>query len=179
MNIQASYLAVVCTLTIAGCSSSAPSSDRLELATMSKGYEIPKSTPRELITGFDQFCVKTVGGPAVQETALRNAGYVPTNTTRGETRQVFLIDNRAPAIAVSPDMCVARSTARTGQTNAVNRYVEVAFPEAAPMDPANLSVDIEQAWAVNGGILATARNRWVGNRSSYSVILFQPQGEGA
>lgn len=119
---------------LAACSTSAPSADRLELVTIEPKYVIPKSTPLQLIAGFDRFCVKTPGGPAAQETALRNAGYVPTNTTRGETRQVFLIDNKLPAIGISPQMCIAR---------------------------------------------ATARNRWKGNRSSYSVILFKPNGEGA
>lgn len=162
-------------LITSACSPEAPDADRLELATLSPWNEIPKSTPRELVTGFDRFCVKTTGGPAAQETALRNAGYVPTNTTRGKDRQVFLIDNRAPAIAISPQMCIARSTARTGQTNAVGRYVVDTFPEAILIDPDDLTVDVEQAWAINGGILATARNRWIGNRSSYSVILFRPE----
>ena len=157
------------------CSSEAPSADRLELATIWPGNVIPKSTPRELVLSFNEFCVKTQG-PAAQETALRNAGYVPTNTTRGQARQVFLIDNRAPAIGISEDMCIARATARTGQSNAVGRYVADAFPEATPMNPSDLTVDVEQAWRVSGGILATARNRWSGNRSSYSVILFQPGG---
>lgn len=163
---------------LGACSSEAPSADRLELATIWPGNVIPKSTPRELVTAFDAICVKT-NGPAAQETALRNAGYVPTNTTRGEVRQVFVIDNRAPAIALSPTMCIARATARTGQSNAVGRYVADAFPTAQPLDPDDFSVDIEQAWSVDGGILATARNRWVGNRSAYSMILFQPTAEEA
>ncbi|MEO0774673.1 MAG: hypothetical protein AAFZ04_16005 [Pseudomonadota bacterium] len=136
---------------------------------------IPKSTPRELVTAFDAFCVKT-NGTAAQEATLRNAGYVPTNTTRGEVRQVFVIDNRAPAIAISDTMCIARATARTGQSNAVGRYVAEAFPTAQPLKRDDFSVDIEQAWAIPGGILATARNRWIGNRSSYSVIYFQTEG---
>ncbi|MEL6647400.1 MAG: hypothetical protein AAFQ05_06775 [Pseudomonadota bacterium] len=171
-----SGLAVLLAAGLCACSTSAPSADRLELATIWPGNEIPKSTPRELVLSFNEFCVKTEG-PAAQETALRNAGYVPTNTTRGEARQVFLIDNRAPAIGISDDMCIARATARTGQSNAVGRYVADAFPEAKLMNPRDLAVDIEQAWRVTGGILATARNRWSGNRSSYSIILFQPKGE--
>ncbi|MEO0370734.1 MAG: hypothetical protein AAF231_04680 [Pseudomonadota bacterium] len=162
-------------LSLAACSTQAPSADRLELATIWPGNVIPKSTPRELVSAFDAVCVKT-NGPATQETALRNAGYVPTNTTRGDVRQVFVIDNRAPAIAISDTMCIARATARTGQSNAVARYVTDTFPSAKPMNREDFSVDIEQAWAIPGGILATARNRWVGNRSSYSLIYFQPEG---
>ncbi|MEL7012361.1 MAG: hypothetical protein AAFO72_03670 [Pseudomonadota bacterium] len=164
---------------LSACSTAAPSADRLELATIYPWNEIPKSTPLELIVGFDTFCANGPEGTAAKETALRNAGYVPTNATSGKTRQLFLVDNQLPAIAISPDMCIARATARSGQTNAVGRYVADTFPNAAPMDTDALTVDVEQAWSIPGGILATARNRWVGNRSSYSVILFQPQGEGA
>ncbi|MEM7597154.1 MAG: hypothetical protein AAF382_05600, partial [Pseudomonadota bacterium] len=73
-------LGTLACLALAACSTSAPSADRLELATIWPGNEIPKSTPRELVLSFNEFCVKTQG-PAAQETALRNAGYVPTNTT--------------------------------------------------------------------------------------------------
>ncbi|MEM6374178.1 MAG: hypothetical protein AAF727_15580 [Pseudomonadota bacterium] len=175
-NVVGFGVCMACIAALAGCTSEAPSADTLELATMWQGNVIPKSTPRELVLGFDQFCVKTPSDIAARETALRDAGYVPTSTTAGEARQVFVIDNRAPAIGISPNMCIARSTARTGQTNAVNRYVSATFPEATPTDPGQLPVDVEQAWAIDGGILATARNRWIGNRSSYSVILFQPGG---
>ncbi len=161
---------------LGACSSEAPDADTLEQATIWPGNVIPKSTPRELIATFDRFCVNGPGGVEAKETALRDAGYVPTSTTAGEARQVFVIDNRAPAIAISPNMCIARSTARTGQTNAVNRYVSDTFPAAQQTDTSQLPVDVEQAWAIPGGILATARNRWLGNRSSYSVILFQPKG---
>lgn len=168
-------IALACATIFAGCSPEAPTADRLELATIWPGNVIPKSTPRELVTAFDAVCVKTKD-PAAQENALRNAGYVPTNTTRGKARQVFVSDNRAPAIAISRDMCIARATARTGQSNAVGRYVAATFPDARPLDSDDFSVDVEQAWDVGGSILATARNRWVGNRSSYSVILFQQGG---
>ncbi|MEO0749058.1 MAG: hypothetical protein AAFZ10_11885 [Pseudomonadota bacterium] len=164
-------------LALSACSTAAPSADKLELATIYPWNEIPKSTPRELVDGFDRFCVNAPKGTAAKETVLRNAGYVPTNTTSGKARQLFLIDNQLPAIAVSQTMCIARATARSGQNNAVNRYIADIFPEATPMDPGQLTVDVEQAWSIPGGILATARNRWIGNRSSYSVILFQPEGE--
>jgi hypothetical protein len=172
-------IAVTCAAVLAGCSSSAPSADRLELATIHPGYVIPKSSPRQLVAGFDRYCVKTPGNPEAKETALRDGGYVPTNTTNGKTRRVFVIDNKRPAIAIGSDMCMARATSRTGQTNAVSRYIAATFPEATPMDTSDLTIDVEQAWAVEGGILATARNRWSGNRSSYSVILFQPKAEDA
>ena len=163
-------------LALSACSTEAPSADKLELATIYPWNEIPKSTPRELVDGFDRFCINSPKGTAAKETVLRIAGYVPTNTTSGKARQLFLIDNQLPAIAISQTMCIARATARSGQNNAVNRYIADTFPEAAPMDPGQLPVDVEQAWSIPGGILATARNRWIGNRSSYSVILFQPEG---
>ena len=71
-------------------------------------------------------------------------------------------------------ICGVRAIARTGQTNRVQRYVATTFPQARRVSPDRFGPDVEEAWAVEGGMIATMRNDWVGNGSAYTVTLFRP-----
>lgn len=76
-------------------------------------------------------------------------------------------------------ICGVRAVSRTGQTNALNRYVAKAFPDARPLAPARFGTDVEQAWQIDGGLIATMRNDWIGNRAAYTVSIFRPGGGSA
>lgn len=157
---------------LAACSNAAPTPDRLELATIPRWREVPKSTPAQLVTAFDRFCVEGAPGMAAQDARLRAAGYVPKVRATAHRPALYVVDDRRPAVAVSDRICAVRAIARTGQRERVNRYVAQTYPTARPLARDGLSRDVEQAWATGSGIIATTRNLWAGNVTTYTVTLF-------
>ncbi len=159
---------------LAACSNAAPTPDRLELATIPRWREVPKSTPAQLVTAFDRFCVEGAPDMAARDADLRAAGYVPKVRATTTRPALYVVDDRRPAVAVSDRLCAVRAIARTGQRERVNRYVADTFPAARPLARDGLSRDVEQAWTIEGGIIATTRNLWAGNVTTYTVTLFTP-----
>lgn len=159
---------------VAACSDAAPSPDRLELATIPRWREVPKSTPAQLVAAFDRFCTDRAPDMDAQDAKLRAAGYLPKVRARADRPALYVVDDRRPAVAVSDRICAVRAIARTGQRERVNRYVADTFPTARALARDGLSRDVEQAWAIDGGMIATTRNLWVGNVTTYTVTLFTP-----
>ena len=169
-------LAVV--MALGACSADPLDSDTLELATMRDSNIIPKSSPGQLRRVFDRFCVKGTGNPDALDTQLRAASYVPMRrgqTAAARTSRLYVVDDRRPAVIVSDRICGVRAISRTGQTEEINSYITNAFPKARPMATDRLNRDVEQAWQIDDGIIATTRNRWIGNRSAFTVLLFRPE----
>lgn len=79
-------------------------------------------------------------------------------------------------MVVNERICGVRAISRTGQTERVNRYIAATFPKARPMQTDRFAIDVEQVWQIDGGLIATTRNDWVGNRSTYTLMLFRPDG---
>ncbi|MBZ0123214.1 MAG: hypothetical protein K8F31_04950, partial [Roseovarius sp.] len=168
-------LAVLAPLAVlAACSNAAPPPDRLELATIPRWREVPKSTPAQLVGAFDRFCTDRTPGMAAQDARLRAAGYIPKVRASAGRPALYVVDDRRPAVAVSDRICAVRAVARTGQRERVDRYVAATFPAARPLARDGLSRDVEQAWTIEGGIIATTRNLWAGNVTTYTVTLFTP-----
>lgn len=166
--------ALLALASLAACSAARPGPDALELATISRWAEVPKSSPAGLVATFDRHCVHRPQGAAAQDAALRDAGYVPKIRPGARRAGVYVADDWRPAVISDARICGVRAIARTGQTNLVNRYVAASFPRATALDPAAFGNDVEQAWRVEGGMIATMRNDWAGNRSAYTVTLFRP-----
>ncbi|WP_299968269.1 hypothetical protein [uncultured Roseobacter sp.] len=140
---------------LAGCAGQNVSADRAELENMWRGFLAPKSTPKQMVTAFDDFCIS---GPR-DEAGLRAAGYVPL-PQRVAGARAWVVDDRRPAVALSDRMCVVHAKARTGQTAAFAGYVAETFPTAVATDPAPFGKDIEAVWQVPGpAIIATERRR--------------------
>ncbi|MCV2888051.1 hypothetical protein [Ruegeria aquimaris] len=164
-------------VTVSGCVQQGTGPDAAELRNIAPWNIVPKSSPAQLVTAFRQFCVEAPASRSAQEGKLRNASYVPTAPRNGNKPQVFLVDDRRPAIVVSDTTCMARAYARTGQTEKMNDYVASAFPDARPVSPDSLPKTFEQAWSVNlpdAAIIATERVNDLGNSSGYGLILHRP-----
>ncbi|MEQ9260783.1 MAG: hypothetical protein RIG84_16980, partial [Roseovarius sp.] len=171
---HASGMSLVCMAVLSACSAEMPGPDRLELATIPRWKEVPRSTPATFVRTFDTFCVERPARPEARESALRSAGYVPRPQQAAGAPRVFVVDDLRPAVLSGARICGVRAVSRTGQTEAVQGYVAKAFPEARPASPAPLGSDVEQAWQVEGGMLATTRNHWVGNAATYTLLLYRP-----
>jgi len=158
---------------LSGCADSGLSpADRAELDNMWKAFLVPKSSAAQMVTAFDDFCVKTPRGGV--EAALRDARYVPL-PDRTEGARAWVVDNYRPAVAVSDKMCVVRAKARTGQTNAFQQYIAEQFPDARPVTPALFGEDIEEAWQVSDkALVATERRRDI-DFFIYSLIYYTPE----
>ena len=169
--ISSALLALV---SLTGCSSAMPDADTLELATIKHWKEVPKSHPTTFVKAFDRFCTNRPEGMAAMDTLLRQANYVPKPQVNPGGPTVYVVDDRRPAVVVNDTVCGVRATSRTGQTERVRRYISETYPNARPVSTEPFSSDVEQAWQIPGGMIATTRNDWVGNRSAYSVVLFRP-----
>lgn len=168
-------LGLLALLALTGCSDAAqPQADRLELATIPHWKEVPKSSPSQFVRTFERFCANRSAGMAAMDATLRKAGYVPKVAASARRPAIYVVDDRRPAVVVGERICGVRAVSRTGQTERMNRYVAAAFPEARPVGTQGFSTDVEQVWQIEGGMIATTRNDWVGNRSAYTVALFRP-----
>ncbi len=170
--------AVALLVAAAGCGGPTTDADRAELDNIAPWNVVPKSSPAQLVTGFERFCLDGPRDLDALDGALRDGGYVPTGARHPTRGQVYLVDDRRPAIAVTRRMCVAQARARTGQTERVRDMVASRFPDARPMDPAAFGTGVEQAWRVVTplpGIVATRRMSTLGRRNGFSVILFRPE----
>ncbi len=162
---------------LAACEGPASTADRAELGNIAPWNVVPRSSPSQLVTGFRRFCVEAPGDPAAREEMLRDAGYVPTTRRRPGRGQVFLVDDRRPAIVRGARMCIAEARARTGQAEAVRDYVEATFPAARPAAAAPFGRGTELAWTMDGpvpAVVATRRRSDPDGRAVYSVIFFTP-----
>jgi len=161
---------------IAGCSSAMPDADTLELATIPHWREVPDSSPTKFVKTFDQFCVNRPKGMAAMDNMLRRASYVPKPKINPKGPTVYVVYDKRPAVAVNDHICGVRALTRTGQTERVGRYITETFPEARPASKDQFSNDVEQVWQINGGMIATMRSNWVGNRSEYTLVLYRADG---
>ncbi|MEX0280238.1 MAG: hypothetical protein AB3N13_03485 [Arenibacterium sp.] len=162
------------TIGLSACSAAHVGADDAELVNLWTYYEVPKSTPRQLVQSFDRYCNNRQGSVAADDRRLRADGYVPLSKRKGA--QAYVIDNNLPAVAVSEQMCITHAKSRTGQTTAFQSYVARTFPDARALDPDTLGRRIEQAWQISGSrILATQRGADLG-WYTYSLILFQAEG---
>lgn len=163
-------------VSLAGCAPGFPGPDALELATIPDWKAIPRSSPAQFVAGFDRFCVNGSRDPARQDEALRAAGYVPGYKSTGTRPVLYVVDDWRPAVLVGARICGVRAQSRTGQTDRLRRYIATTFPEAMPVSPERFRNDVEQVWQVEGGMIGTMRNVWEGNRTTYTVLLFRPEG---
>jgi len=167
---------VIAAAALSACSAGRLDADRLELATIPYRKEIPKSSPGQFVGTFDRFCSHRPAGMASMDDRLRAAGFVPRIRPSGRRPGVYVVDDNRPAVMVDRRICGVRAVSRTGQTDRVNRYIAKTYPTARPIDPAGISKDVEQAWAIPGGLIATTRTNLASNRTTYSLILFNPEG---
>lgn len=151
-----------------------PDADRLELATIPRWKEVPRSTPATFVRTFNSFCVEGPGDMQARDAVLRSSGYVPKTRPKPGAARAWVVDDLRPAIVSGGRICGARARARTGQTDAVQGYIAETFPQARALDTGQFGPEVEQAWQVEGGVLATTRSDWVGNASSYTLLLYRP-----
>ncbi len=164
-------------LNVAACG--APiSTDQAELRNIRPSNRIPKSSPAQFIKAFDQFCISGPRDRQRRETLLRDANYVPTKRWRAGEPQVFLVDDRRPAIVLSETICSARALSRTGQTERVRDFVKAEFPNARALRPAPFGKDVEQVWQVftpAPAMIATERGLTIDGYTSFAVSIFMPR----
>ncbi|MGX9356569.1 hypothetical protein ACS3SW_15810 [Roseobacteraceae bacterium S113] len=148
--------------------------DRAELVNMRFSNQVPKSSPAQLVGAFDRHCINGENTREAQEAELRAASYVPRPTKNDV--QLFLVDNRRPAVALTDRICMVKARSRTGQTERFTNYVAETFPDATPLDKSTFSTRLENAWAVRDpapGIIATERRVDRGNETTYALIHFR------
>jgi len=165
---------------LAGCSAAALGPDALEIANIRHYNEVPRSSPTAMVRAFDRFCVNRPATLQASDAQLRAASYVPTRKRAGSNVRLYLVDDKRPAVAISPNMCLVQASTRTGQTQKARDYTAKVFPDARPMSPTDFGEDIEQAWMVPGNppaIIATLRRLEPGNRSRYALIYYRPRGK--
>ncbi|MFK7875999.1 MAG: hypothetical protein AB8B71_09505 [Paracoccaceae bacterium] len=172
-SVRKTQIGLIAGLTLSGCASTLPGSDRAELGNISRSNIVPKSTPTALLVGFHDFCVNAPPTRAAKEDHLRSAAYVPTSPKTADL-QVFLSDDARPAIAISDTMCLAQARSRTGQTQRVQDYVAKTFPDARALDVTKIDTELEQAWVTaTPAIIATQRTNSINNTPDYAVIYFR------
>lgn len=137
-------------MTVAGCIAGDTTPETLELANMNPANVIPKSSPAQLVAGFERYCLDTA--PAAVPAALRGSDYVEVPRRAGGRVRSFVVDDRRPAVMLSDDgrACAVAAASRTGQTERLRAMVARRFPGAVPVDPARIGSRTEQAWAVPG-----------------------------
>ncbi len=95
---------------------------------------------------------------------------------RGRADRLYVVDNRRPAVRLTGASCSVVSTSRTGQTDAVRRYMATNFPGAQPVAPDRIGADVEQAWLVGATpqeIIGTGRFNDLEPGTRYALIRFR------
>ena len=173
-----SICVLACCAAIGACDAGGPSADTAELANLRPWFEVPRSSPTAFVAVFDRFCVKGPHDMAKLDKKLRAAGYVPNPNPRDPSTRAYLVDDSRPAIAVTPNACLVRAKARTGQADRFDRYVQAQLPKARPVSPRSLGRRIEKAWLLDGpspSVIGTIRSV-DGGTHLYSAMLYRGQG---
>ncbi|MCR9124571.1 MAG: hypothetical protein NXH82_00445 [Rhodobacteraceae bacterium] len=167
-------LAAACTVVLAGCDITP---DKAELANLAPWNAVPKSSPRQLLSMFETVCIDGPAGRTATRAMLRDLGYVPTGPARTGRGQLFLVDDRRPAVALTEDMCMVRAAARTGQTELFRDWMAHRFPAARQMPRDRAPRRTEDAWLValpDPAIIATQRTALGSRFYGYGLIAFRP-----
>ncbi|MFV0335298.1 MAG: hypothetical protein ACK5JR_14660 [Tropicimonas sp.] len=136
----------------------------------------PKSSPAQFTAAFDRFCMDGPRSFREMDGALRAAGYVPVRRDRGRTDRLYVTDSKRPAVRLTSSTCAVVGTSRTGQTDAVRRYVRGSFPKAAEIAADRVGGDVEQAWLVGSDpqeIIGTGRFNDLEVGTRYALIRFR------
>lgn len=149
-------------MALSGCLAS--TADEVELSNMRLWNAIPKSTANQFVTAFADLCAAPIKSGAAFEATLRAADYVPTGRPDARGTQVFLVDDRRPAIMVRDTTgvraCGVAARARTGQRQRVNDDISTIFPGAREV-PADRVEGAEQVWLdtrAPGRVIFTSRD---------------------
>lgn len=152
---RAAGAAMLC-LMLAGCTSTLTADD-YELRNMSPDNIVPKSSPKAFVAAFSSYCLEP-GSPAATRARLRSGNYVPAPRKLGRM-EVWVVDDRRPAVLLSETECVVLAKARTGQTERARQLVRDRFPTAVPMTDARF----ESLWQIPGTdrstLIFTQRNQ--------------------
>lgn len=155
-------------------------SDQAELRNIKPSNQVPKSSPAQLVRTFDRFCMSPQVDRAELEDRLRDANYAPTRRATTGKPQVFLVDDRRPAVVISDRACSVRALSRTGQTKRVGDYVMSNFLKAKPLDPGKVGHNVEQLWMVSAperALIATERTMTLDGYTEYALTIFRPLGQ--
>ena len=156
-------------LLASGCTLPDASPEEIELANMRPSNVIPKSSPGQFVSAFEQFCTDLLDRPDRRDTVLRAADYVPTTGRPRNGARLYVVDDRRPAVAVIADPrsigCAVMAEPRTGQTDEVRRWVAREFPAATARTSSEVDIGRtgEDAWTFptgNGrtGLIFTMRD---------------------
>ena len=173
---RAAWLACVA-LAGAGCSEAVTTDpDQAELRNIYHVYGVPKSSPSQLVNTFSAVCVDGPASRADKEETLRDLSYVPVREWVPGESQLFVVDDRRPAVVLTQKMCMALAEARTGQSERFEDYVESSFKGARPLNAESFARNIERAWQVDAprpGIVASQREPYQAI-TRYGLIFFSP-----
>ncbi|MEM9438220.1 MAG: hypothetical protein AAGA15_14375 [Pseudomonadota bacterium] len=167
---------LLATLALTACSEALTTNpDLAELQNIDRDRAIPKATPARLVNTFREVCVEGPAAYEAKEALLRDLSYVPARPLDDGASQLFVVDDRRPAVVLTQSMCMAVAEARTGQSERFEDYVAATFPAARPLDPASFDRNIEKAWQVSTpapGIVASQREPYQAI-TRYSLIFFR------
>lgn len=131
--------AILCSaLGLAACNSTVVgdgTANEIELANIAPSNIAPATSPRQLIDTFERVCLAP--SLAAAREVLERLDYVPARPSATAAGvETYFSNNRRPAVGLRPAPggydCVLNVTARTGQANAVARFVAERFPSAQP-----------------------------------------------
>ena len=150
-------VAVSAAVLASGCTLREAAPEEIELANMRPSNVIPKSSPRQFVSTFEQFCTDMLDTPDRRDALLRAADYVPTTSRPRNGARLYLVDDRRPAVIViaSPGSigCTVMAEPRTGQTDEVRRWVAREFPAATARAPSQVGPGgaAEEVWTFPTG----------------------------
>lgn len=167
--------ALLAAMTLCACDTDGVSPDAAELANIGNRNVVPKSTPAAFVSAFNQFCVTGERDVQSREMRLRRAGYVSAISRPDNGIELFLVDDRRPAVVLSDTMCLVQAVSRTGQTERARRYIADTFPDARRLDTDQFEKEVEDAWRVaSDAIVTTLRTKEPTPTSRYALVYFTP-----
>lgn len=132
-RVRSALRGVGAALLLSGCTADLTADD-YEVRNMNPDNIVPKSSPKAFIAAFESFCLDPQSRAAVRA-KLRANDYVPAPRKLG-AMEVWVVDDRRPAVLLNDKDCAVLAESRTGQTERVKALVGDRFPEAAPVtDP--------------------------------------------
>ena len=135
--------AMLLSVPLSGCMADL-SADDYELRNMNPDNIVPKSSPKAFVAAFESFCLEPQSRASARA-KLRASDYVPAPRKLG-AMEVWVVDDRRPAVLLNDTDCAVLAESRTGQTGRVNALVGDRFPEATPVTDSRF----ESLWQVDG-----------------------------
>lgn len=146
------WIAMMGLAMVSACTSAVNPHQAAEVENIRASNVIPKTTPKAMIAGFRRYCHDNIRDLTILPAKLNADDYVEIKAP-GAFR-TFIVDTKQPAVSFKNDSkaahCFVAAEARTGQDNAVDRFVAANLPNARAIDPATSDFPVDKAWLLPG-----------------------------